>query len=67
MTRKLSTKCITWQASPTSKAGLGFYPTTKYIGQVLDHDTGKVLHETGKCLKASTALRLADKLLFAVL
>ena len=41
-------KVQTWKPSPTSKAGLGFYPPRKFIGQVLDDD-GKVLAETGKC------------------
>lgn len=41
------TKVVSWSPSPTSKAGCGFYPPVKFVGQVTLG--GRVVAETGKC------------------
>ena len=54
-------KIVGRRASPTSKAGLGFYPTIKYVGQLFDGD-GKFIGETGKCASRMAAYHAAEKL-----
>jgi hypothetical protein len=49
-----------WKPSPMSKAGLGFYPVTKFVGVVTD-DQGNYVSETGKCATYSAAYKAAEK------
>lgn len=51
-------KIIKWQARPTSKAGSGFYPATKFIGRVID-ENGLCVAETGKCAGHASAYNRA--------
>lgn len=51
-------KTIEWTPLPTSKSGSGFYPATKFIGQV--YADGKLVHETGKCAKRANAFNAAS-------